>query len=283
MDRWIIYLQERFSLPSFASLAAGISLSGIYLAGGAFRFFSFVFSFVGILLCFALMRLMEDVKNLEKDRIAYPDRTLARGVIEQDEAVRTVGIIQLILFAYSMIVWVVLQEVAALTYACIAIFLWLSYRDYYLRQWLNRHLVLHGILRQLIVFPVVLFAVAASKPLGVLSSAAWSFGMMMSAAFFCCEICRNLDPHAHPVLGTYVHFFGYRRTFELATIALAISCIGAIALGLWPILLPCQLVVLITLFLPFFHQEWYYIPDIAASISLMAHAWSAVFAYTIFS
>ena len=97
---------------------------------------------------------------------------------------------------------------------------------------------------------------------------------MLLGAFFCYEICRKLDPHIHPILGTYVHFYGFRKTFELAAVTLVVSAMGAIGLDLAAILLPVEGVVLITLCLLFFQYSWYRIPELAASLSLLIHVWA---------
>lgn len=276
MGRWITYVRERFPLHTFIVLVAGISLSGIYLDGKSFRILPFLISFFGILLFFALLRLMDEVKDYEKDRIAHPDRPLPRGLIKKEEAVYLINIAIPILVAYSMFVWVVLQEVAALTYLCIVIYLWLMYQEFFIGKWLNRHPLIYGLSHQIIVFPVVFFAIAVNNPGHVMSPASWSLAVMLLGAFFCYEICRKLDPHAHPILATYIHFYGFRRTFEIAAISLAVSAMGATALNLTPLLLPCEILVLVSLSLLFFQPAWFLLPEVAASISLILHVWAVV-------
>lgn len=276
MDRWITYIKERFPLHTFAVLVGGISLSGMYLYGKPFQILPFILSFVGILLFFGLLRLMDEIKDFDKDSIAHPDRPLPRGLIKKAEAIYIVNVMLPILVAYSMIVWVVVNEVAALAYLCIVIYLWLMYREFFWGDSLNRRPLLYGISHQLVVFPVVFFAIAVNNPHEVLFGPSWSFAAMVLGAFFCYEICRKLDPHAHPVLATYVHFYGFRRTFEIAAIAIAISAMGAAALNLWPLLLPCELVVFLSLVVILFQPAWFRIPEILASISLILHVWAVV-------
>lgn len=279
MNPWITYIRERFYLPTFIVLVAGISLSGIFLNGNSFRLLPFVLSFIGIFLFFALMRLMDDVKDLEKDRIAHPDRPLPRGLIKKTMAQSMVDRLQIILFAYSMIIWVVLQEVAGLAYACIAIYLWLMYRDFSAKDWLHRHPLIYGVLLQLFIFPVVFFAVAVVHSNAIILPSTWALASMLFGAFFCYEICRKLDPHTHPVVASYVHFYGFHRTFEIATLTLAISAMSATTLNLALFLLPCELLVLIALALLFFQQKWFKVPEVLAGLSLMLHVWAVVLSY----
>lgn len=276
MNPWIIYIRERFFLPTLAFLVTGISLSGIFLNNNSFSLTPFLLSFTGIFLFFILQRLMDDVQNLERDRIAYPERPLPRGVIKIPTAKNMVDRLQIILFAYSMILWVILQETAGLTYLTVAMYSWLIYRNFFIGAWLHRHPIVHRVFLQLFIFPVVFFAVSAAHPNAVFLSETWAFALMLFGAFSCYEICLKLDPHAHPVTGGFVHFYGFHRTFEIATLALVISAMAATTLNLSLILLPSELLVLIALALLFFHPQWFKIPETVAAISLMLHAWAIV-------
>lgn len=274
MQRWINYIRERYPLPTFIALVTGISLSGIFLENGIFHFIPFLMSFIGLLLFFGLLRLMDEVKDFDKDSILHPDRPLPRGLIKKDEAINVIFALQVILLAYSMIVWIALQEAAALAYAGIVGYSWLMYKEFFVEHWLSRHPIIHGISHQLIVFPMTFFAVEVNRPYAIADPTTWSLALMWFGAFFCYQICRKLDPHTHPILNTYVHFYGFRRAFEMAAIALAISAMGATALNLSLILLPCEIIVLLSLALLFFQIGLFRIPETAAGISLMLHVWA---------
>lgn len=276
MDRWITFFKERFPLVTMAILVSGLSLSGIYLYGKEFYLLPFIISFGGILFFFALLRLMDEVKDHEKDLIAHRERPLPRGLIKKVEAQAVIQCSTLILFAYSLMIWVFLQQTAALAYALLIIYLWLMYKEFGIGKWLSGRPILYAVLHQLIGFLVAIFVVTVAHPDQALSSNTWAFGLMIVGAFFCYEICRKLDPHAHPILATYVHFYGFRRAFELAAFTLVFSGMGALALGFGSFLIPVEAVVLFSLCLLFFHYAWYRIPEIAASISLLVHVWAVV-------
>lgn len=279
MNRWLTYVRERFPLHTYIVLVAGISLSGMFLHGGPFRLVAFIISFIGLLLFFGLLRLMNEVKDFDKDRIAHPERPLPRALIKKDEALYIINLVQPMLVAYGMLVWVILDEIAALAYISIVFYVWMMYQDFFIKKWIKRHPLIKGIFQQLVVFPVAFFAIAVRNPGNVLSPDSWSFAGMLLGAFFCYEICRRLDPHTHPILATYVQFYGFRRTFEIAAIALAVSAMGASALNLAPLLAPCELLVLGSLALLFFQPAWFLIPEVAASISLILHVWAVVLFY----
>lgn len=273
MDRWLVYLRERFPIATMSALVAGLSLSGIYLYGNQFSFLPFIISFVGLLAFFGLLRLMDEVKDIEKDRVAHRDRPLPRGLIKKEEALRLIDLSLYIFLAYGLIIWVVLEATAALTFVALTFYLWLMYKEFGLGKWLSARPVTYAITHQLVAFLIAFFVVSVAHPTKVLHFKTWAFGFMILGSFFCYEICRKLDPHAHPILATYVHFYGYRKTFELAVLVLVLSSFGAIELGLYWLLFP-EGILLITLCMLFYQSSWYRLPEIIASLSLLLHVWA---------
>jgi 4-hydroxybenzoate polyprenyltransferase len=281
MNRWLIFFTERFPLVNSAALVTGISLSGIILSGLSFHILPFILSFIGIVFMLALVRLMDDVKNIEKDRIAHSNRPLPRGLITRHEAVLVIETMEMILFAYGLLLWVILGPTSAISYLVVVAYFWLMNKDFKAREWLSRHPLISGLLNQLIAIPIAFFAVSVMEPQAPFSAKTWSFALVLFGAFFCYDICSKLSPHAHPVLGTYIHFYGYRFVFNMAVVALAISAMGAIQLGVAPILIPVEFVVLAGLSTLFFQPLLYRLPHILAGLSLMIHAWAIVIHYSL--
>lgn len=276
MNRWLKFFTERFPLVNSAALVAGISLSGIYISDSPFHFLPFIFSFIGIVFILALMRLMDDVKNLEKDRIAHSNRPLPKGLITKHEAVLVCETMQMILFVFGIIIWVVLNFSAGLSYIFVVAYFWLMNKDYGIKSWMIGHPLIYGLLNQLIFIFIAIFAVQVAHSTNIFSAPVLSFALLLCGAFFCYDICCKLNPYAHPVLGTYIHFYGYRFVYKVAVCALAVSAMGAIQLGLAPFLIPVEMVVLAALSAVFFQPSLYRLPQMMASLSLMLHAWGVV-------
>lgn len=276
MDRWLKFFIERFSLVNSAALVVGISLSGIYISGRPFHFLPFILSFIGIVFILALIRLMDDVKNLEKDRIAHSNRPLPQGLITKREAIFVIQAMQLILFGYGLLLWPLVGSTAALIYILVVAYFWLVNKDFGIKQWLGSHPLIYGILSWLIIFLIAIFAVAVMQPESLFNARVWSFALLLFGAFFCYDICSKLNPYDHPVLGTYIHYYGFRFVYNFAVVALALSAMGAIYLGLAPFLIPVELVVLAALSTLFFQPTFFRMPQIVSSLSLMLHAWGMV-------
>ncbi len=274
MNRWMTFLHERFPLATMFIVVGGLSVSGIFLHSKTFVPLSFLLSFMGVFLFLAVLRLMDEVKDFEKDCIAHHERPLPRGLIKKEEAIAMMETMSICLFAYSMILWVFLQGVAALAYVVLVIYSQLMYKEFGIGKWLKGRPILSAISQQLVVFPLAFFLVSVTHPSSIFTASTWSFGLMLFGAFACFDICRKLNPQAHPVLATYMHFYGFRKTFELALVMLALSIMGALTLGYESLLIPFQAIVLVSLCLLFFQSMWYKNAEIAASISLLAHVWA---------
>jgi len=273
MNRWLNFFSERFPLVNSTALVAGISLSGIILADVPFKLLPFILSFIGIVFILALMRLMEDVKNLEKDRIAHSNRPLPKGLISKKEAVLVCKTMEFILFVYGLLLWILLGASAALSYIMVVAYFWLLNRDFTISPWLEKHPVVNGFLSHLIFILIAIFAVEASHSTNIFTSSIWSFGLILFGAFFCYDICSKLNPSAHPALRNYIHFYGYHFVYNLAVCTLAVSAMGAIHLGLAWILIPFELLVLAALSAVRFQPSLYRLPQILSSLSLLFHAW----------
>jgi len=276
MVRWITYLKERFPLPTYILLVGGISLSGLYLNHGSFALIPFFISFFGLILFFALLRLMDELKDFEKDKIAHPDRPLPRGLLQKKEVSRTINRGEVSLLVYSLLIFELLNFPAALAYVFLAIYLWLMYREFYLGEWLVNRPFLYAISHQGILFLIAAFAVAVNRPLLIAEPSTLAFGLLLLGSFFTYEVCRKWDPQAHPILQTYLHIYGYPKTFLIVVGASIVASIGAYFLGYHYILWTCEGIVLIGLALACFIQRLYKLPEVLASLSLLVHVWVAV-------
>ena len=78
---WLIYSKERFPLVTYLLLVGGITLSAQLLHSSAIDWKGFGVASVALLLFFAELRLMDELKDYEKDKIAHPGRPLPRGLV----------------------------------------------------------------------------------------------------------------------------------------------------------------------------------------------------------
>lgn len=274
MAAWLTYLRERFPLPVYVVLVGGFSLSGVYLGGGKFAPLPFLVSFFGLMIFFALLRLMDELKDFEKDCIAHPERPLPRGVLTIAQAMRAVGIGIAVMALYAPFSAIATHGLAGLCYLLVTGYLWLMYREFFRGDWLTDRPILYAGTHQLIVLPVCYYCVLVSQPALVTSELPLCFGLSVLGAFFAYEVCRKLDPGAHPVLKTYLSVYGPEGTFLLVLATMLIAAAGALGLGLAWILVPIEIALLGSLAVLWFWPAAFKIPETVATVSLVAHLWA---------
>ena len=91
MGAWMTFLKERLPLPSYLVLVMGLAISGSALgnASAAVRPSAAIWgataiAAAGAFMFFAVLRIMDEYKDYEKDRVAHPHRPLPRDSLHQN-------------------------------------------------------------------------------------------------------------------------------------------------------------------------------------------------------
>jgi hypothetical protein len=276
MDRWITYVKERFPVPVYLLLIGGFTLSGLFLAGGAFQWRGFLVSFFGFLFFFFQLRLMDERKDYDKDVVAHPERPLPRGLLSVDEVGQTIVLINLMMLAYGALVMVLTNRVASISYYAVTVYLLLMYKEFFLARWLDERPLLYAVTHQAIVFAICIFAVTVTRPELARNGQTLWLGLMILGSFFSYEVCRKLDPGAHPVLKTYLSVYGKGVTSLVVVTASLVAAAGAWGLGLQTLLWPAGGLLVLCLSILFLKPEKYKIVEGAATLSLLLHLWAVV-------
>jgi hypothetical protein len=277
MERWIAYIYERFPPLIYGSISLGVALSGSYLYKADNLFFAALLAFVGLWGFFFVLRLGNDINDLNKDRVAYPERPLPAGKISLLEARQALFLLQIVLFAYSQFLWIVLQGTAAALFLVLACWAWLANKRFYIKKTMLHHPLLSALMSPLCAVPAVFFAVSTGHPLRVFSVKAWALAAALYGAMLTYQLCRTINPHIHPIVANYIQFYGYTKTFYVATVGLVLSAVAAGVMHLGGLLWPIEITVWGTLAWQFYQPEQYRVPVVAAAVSLVVHAWAGIF------
>lgn len=246
-SRWSIYFKERFPLIPNLLVALGIVESArrwSTVQGSEPRGpLAFMIALIGGMLFLMQLRLMDETKDFDKDKIAHPERPLPRGLFRLDEFKTFVR-----RFQWSMILWMGVAAVAGGIQAAIlfgfgVFYLHLMFVEFYLGDRLARRPLLYAILHQIIIFPLGYFVLACfHSPWNDLRG--FWFCTLLIGAFFGFEVGRKLDPEAHPVLRTYLSVYGKEKTVFLLLGLLGISTHAASTLGVASVLGPLYILIL---------------------------------------
>ena len=280
MGAWMTFLKERLPLPSYLVLVMGLAISGSALgnASAAGRpavatWVATAIAAVGAFLFFAVLRIMDECKDYEKDRVAHPHRPLPRGLLAPEQVAGAVNGLAVAMLVFGVVVGL-RNGPAGLGYLLVTGYLWLMYREFYAGAWLAQRPLLYAASHQIIILPLCYFCVLVFDP------AAWRhlqpalLGITVLGAFFAYEICRKLDPQAHPLVQTYLSHYGRATTLVFALCTVALSALGALGLGLERMLWPLEGILTALLALLILSPNRYKIIEYGASVSLALHVWA---------
>ena len=280
MGAWMTFLKERLPLPSYLVLVMGLAISGSALgnASAAGRpavatWVATAIAAVGAFLFFAVLRIMDECKDYEKDRVAHPHRPLPRGLLAPEQVAGAVNGLAVAMLVFGVVVGL-RNGPAGLGYLLVTGYLWLMYREFYAGTWLAKRPLLYAASHQIIILPLCYFCVLVFDP------AAWRhlqpalLGITVLGAFFAYEICRKLDPQAHPLVQTYLSHYGRATTLVFALCTVALSALGALGLGLERMLWPLEGILTALLALLILSPNRYKIIEYGASVSLALHVWA---------
>jgi len=209
MEKWIQFFKERTPLVSYLLITCGPVFSGYFLAPPA-KAHSPLIAFIGFFLFFIVLRMMDEYKDYEKDILAHPARPLPRGLIPLPQFNTAIGVGVGLMLAFDAFLFVSGMKCSAFIYTIVVIHLWLMYKEFYVGEWLNSKPILYAFTHQLILVSLCLFCISTFRVDGTyhFTKLDWVYSFSVLFAFFCYEVCRKLDPEAHPVLKTYRYVYG---------------------------------------------------------------------------
>ena len=282
MARWMTYIKERYPLPVYILLVSAISLSGFRLFGDqSIAYFRVFYVFICLLIFFAELRLMDELKDLDKDVIAHPDRPLPRGLLTTKEVRSAITLLMLLMLLLAAFGIMFLSLHSGLLFGFTAFYLLLMYKEFYVGDWLSKRPLLYAITHQVILFPVIAFAVSSATPDASFSSPTFLLGLTGLGSFFAYEVCRKLDPDAHPILKTYLSVYGLAGTFIIVLAAVLVSAFSAYLMHWHLFLWPFEALLLLSFVFFLLKPKLFKLVEAMASLSLLVHLSAGLIQYLI--
>ncbi len=276
MNRWFQYIKERFPLPVYMLLGCGYAFSGIACALWPLPVMEVFMATVLLLVFLFELRIMDEYKDREKDKIAHPTRPIPRGLFSEQEVARFI--------AYGLITMALLvlglafagYVVTSALYCVVTIYLFLMYKEFFVGHWLGKRPFLYAITHQPIGALLALAATALVAPHTVFTQTPVSYAVTTLGGFFAYEVARKLNPNAHPLLQTYVVVAGHKKTFVAFFISLATAIAGLFLMGMpgWILALPiftaCSFLIL------FWKPHFYKAVEGITTFNLIVCVWAGV-------
>ncbi len=229
--RWNSYQAERFPLASHA-VAIALLFGSTWFAAQALTSTGRLHlgprglaAFAATFLTLLLLRVFDEFKDFEDDRINHPDRVVQRGIVTLAELRVLGGIIVAVLAALAA----ALGPRPAIAFGAVFGFMLLMRVEFFVRDWLRGHVFTYALTHQGITPLICLY-------IGTVSLGGWSglprdFFAVLGAATgvgLCFEVSRKFQAPADekPTLDTYTRRFGPvgASWVGFATLAVAAGC-----------------------------------------------------------
>jgi 4-hydroxybenzoate polyprenyltransferase len=277
--RWLTYVRERSPLQVLFPVALAQSLSASALVTGDFRAAGIAVSTVGVVALMVLMRLMDESKDAERDRIAHPGRPVPRGLLSEGEVRRAITVVGGALTALAAVVGLAVAPVAGAIYGAVVGFAFLMHRDFFIGRLAEGNAFTYAIAHQVIVIPIAIFSVSCVAPGEAFGERALWFALTALGASFVIEVSRKLDPDAHPVLRTYLREYGPGAAAAGIAAGLVVVAIGAHRIGVHAITWPFIGLVMCTLPLLVITPRRFRVVQGAAALLGVVHAVAPILRY----
>ncbi len=274
---WLIYIKERFPLPVYLLLSVGMAWQAQFALVARPEVSAMVLGPVLILIFFFCLRLMDEVKDYQKDLVAHPERPLPRGLVKKTTAQRLIWYVLGLQVLAGFVLLLGPHTAAGYWWLLTTIWLYLMYVEFFCGSWLEKRPFFYAVTHQLIIVPIVL-AIAHIASSGSSEAALYS-ALMILGAFFSYEIGRKLDPKAHPILRSYRSCYGRWGALRLMLITSALAIGGTLLkmqgslLASWPYILAAVLTLSLS---AVWGESKPKLAETVASLSLILHIWGPI-------
>jgi 4-hydroxybenzoate polyprenyltransferase len=233
------YLQERFPLQVNGLLIVSCFSANYMLASAAVApqepirlGWRFAAGCVALLLMFFHMRVIDEHKDYEQDRIVHPQRVLSRGLV----TLGLLGRLGLIGVALELVLSAMLGIPALI--ACLALLgiSWLIYNEFFAGAWLGRHLLVNALVH-LVVMPaysLYAFSAATQRHPWTAPAPVLLYAWVSYCVGFAYELARKTRAPSDERAGliTYSAVMGPHAPAGLALLALVVAGGISVAVGL---------------------------------------------------
>jgi hypothetical protein len=240
MNYFWAYVQERFPLQANGVLIASYFTANYLLANGSTLqgggpleiSWRFPAGCIVLLFMFFHMRVIDEHKDFERDRVVHPDRILSRGLVTLKQ-LRNAGLFAV---AVELCFSYLFGAPAFFMCAVLLVFSWLIYKEFYAGELLENHLLANAFVHLIIMpaYSLYVFTVVAdrfpwSAPVPMLLYAWVSYGVGLAY-----ELSRKTRAPAdeRPGLITYSNVKGPYPPAWGALLALLFSGIISVLVGL---------------------------------------------------
>jgi 4-hydroxybenzoate polyprenyltransferase len=233
IERWWIYQQERFPVIKNGLLIAVFSSSAVSYSvllrgdAGNISLFSLVVAFGCTFLFFLQLRIADEFKDFEDDRLYRPYRPVPRGLVSLKE-LGWLGVISAIA-QLGLSLW--LSPGLIFPLGAVWLYFALMSREFFVAQWLKAHPLIYMLSHAVIVPLINLYATACDWLVSGATMPVNSFWFLLASFFngMAIEIGRKIRTPSDEEVGvdTYSAVWGYKKAAIAWLLVLFLTAMSA--------------------------------------------------------
>ena len=226
------YSKERFPVASFL-LLIGSYYAALVLTGGRYFgvllsnvWFAAIASFVFIFIFFFHIRLFDEFKDYDDDKIARPERPLPRGLVSKKDLLICLVVALVVELAISYGISLLVPGVLAIAYS------FLMFKEFWIGSYLKKHIMLYAYSHEILFLFFTAFALGTLiVPIynAYLGAFALIYTLFSIFSFLNFELTRKLrlkeDENCH--IETYSQVFGLKKASLIALLHVLLTLISA--------------------------------------------------------
>ena len=186
---WATFARERFQIPAVLIFGMAQSASAQYVVSSTLDWLGLAISVAGISVLLVIMRMMDELKDLDKDRIAHPTRPLPRGLISPEEVRSGLRISIGLLRIASVFIGLLRNPMAGVLLSLSVGYSVLMYREFFVPDLLGARPFSYAVTHQIIIVPIYAFATATALPEAAFTQPVLWFAATGLGASFALEVC----------------------------------------------------------------------------------------------
>jgi len=172
---------------------------------------------------FLWLRILDEHKDFESDRIAHPDRALQRGLVTLKD-LRVVGGVTL-LIQVAVSTWLD-RGVGAVTGWWLVSVVWslLMAKEFFVREWLRRHIMWYAFTHMVVMLPLVAWVASMGNTDAFRIPSTWALASLVYASGLAFEMGRKMraPDDEHPSADSYTQSLGIDRSTLLLAVVVAV-------------------------------------------------------------
>ncbi len=208
--RFYLYLKERFP-PFLYFIFILLFFFSIYLSTEPAKFSCFtILGFLTVFLVFLHLRLMDEIKDFEEDKLYFPDRPVQRGLISLKE----IKVVLLITIFAEILLNMFLSLKIFISFLFVLFYSFLMFFEFFLKKILRKNILYYS-LPHLLIIPLLAFYIFQYNPDFALAPHSLLLLIFVYSSGLCLEISRKLTlPSSHlPPFYSYTHAIGFKNAF----------------------------------------------------------------------